>query len=245
MRRYDSGAKRKGYKAESTAFIWLALILYIGAILFGIVVGLGFYLKGRDREFQDLVLISGVMDSLETVPPNYEEAWLVDMILGPRLHAKIMGLPTDESGHPINELRLRLQGDPHLYVVGSIVFGGFNWEKFSANESVGARVSLKVERANLSQWKPSGWRRKIMVYGLESSRGTYLTPEDSLNSMRASDFVVLIIISGVGVILLIPVVLGWFSGWQKRPRWRKLSRRKLRRIRQHSKGATRDPFISP
>ena len=233
--------KEKVIKRRLPAFIWLMLILYIGMALFLIVVGLGLYLKGRDRESQGLVLISGVMDSLETVPPTT----LFDMILGPRLYAKIWGFPTDESGHPIDELRLRLQGDPHLYVVGSIVFGGFNWEKFSANESVGARVSLKVERANLSQWKPSGWRKKIMVYGLESSRGTYLTPEDSLNSMRASDFVVLIITSGVGVILLIPVVLGWFSGWQKRPRWRKLSRRKLRRIRQHSKGATRDPFISP
>ncbi len=164
--------KEKVIKRRLPAFIWLMLILYIGMALFLIVVGLGLYLKGRDRESQGLVLISGVMDSLETVPPTT----LFDMILGPRLYAKIWGFPTDESGHPIDELRLRLQGDPHLYVVGSIVFGGFNWEKFSANESVGARVSLKVERANLSQWKPSGWRRKIMVYGLESSRGTYLTP---------------------------------------------------------------------
>ena len=233
--------KEKVIKQRLPAFTWPMLILYIGIGLFPIVGGLVLYLKGRDREFQGLVSISGVMDSLETVPP----ITLFDMILGPRLYAKIWGFPTDESGHPIDELRLRLQGDPHLYVVGSIVFGGFNWEKFSANESVGARVSLKVERANLSQWKPSGWRRRVMVYGFESSRGTYLTPEDSLNNMKAGDFVVLIIGSGVGAILLIPLVLGWVSGWQKKPHLRKLSRRKLRRIRQHSKGATRDPFISP
>ena len=233
--------KEKVIKRRLPAFIWLMLILYIGMALFLIVVGLGLYLKGRDRESQGLVLISGVMDSLETVPPTT----LFDMILGPRLYAKIWGFPTDESGHPIDKLRLRLQGDPHLYVVSSIVFEGFNWEKFSANESVGARVSLKVERANLSQWKPTGGRRSVMVYGFESSRGTYLTPEDSLNNMKAGDFVVLIIGSGFGAILLIPLVLGWVSGWQKKPHLRKLSRRKLRRIRRHGKGATRDPFISP
>ena len=223
----------------------LAIIVFSSMFLFIIVGSVTNYIKNRDREFQDLVLISGVIDSFETVapPPRVLGAWLFDMIFGTRLYAKIMGLPIDESGHLIQSLRLRLQGDPHRYEVGRIVFEGFNWEKFSANESVGTRVSLKVERANLSQWSPSGRQRRVMVYGLESRRGTYLTPEGSLSNMRANDFLGLIFGSGFFLILLFHVWV--FLCWKPRGINRPRRRWKPRRIRQNNKGRTRDPFILP
>ena len=183
-------------------FLTLVALIFIG-------VGVHEGLKTRHHEFQELVLISGVMDSFETVP--YPDCpWIgvlaqakcfFNMILGPRLLVKIMGRPTDDSGHSIEELRLRLRGDPHLYVIDPKVIEGFNWKKFSAKKPVGTSVSLKVEQAQLSQWKPSGWRRRIMVYELESSSGTYLTTEDSLREIRA-DAIYFVIPFGFGVIFL-------------------------------------------
>ena len=184
-------------------------IPFLSMALFAIWVGVHEGLKTRHHEFQELVLISGVMDSFETVPypdsPRFEfleqPKCFFNMILGPRLLTKIMGRPTDDSGHSIEELRLRLRGDPHLYVIDPKVIEGFNWKKFSANKPVGTSVSLKVEQAQLSQWKPSGWRRRIIVYELESSSGTYLTTEDSLRRIRA-DAIYFVIPFGFGVIFL-------------------------------------------
>ncbi len=185
------------------------LLILVGLLAIGLGVHEG--LKTRHYEFQELVLISGVMDSFETVlspdcpwikvlksPPCF-----FDMILGP---SKRRSRSTDDSGHSIEELRLRLRGDPHLYVIDPKVIEGFNWKKFSAKKPVSTSVSLKVEQAQLSQWKPSGRRRRIMVYELESSSGTYLTTEDSLREIRA-DAIYFVIPFGFGALFLIfPVV---------------------------------------
>ncbi len=56
--------KEKVIKQRLPAFTWPMLILYIGIGLFPIVGGLVLYLKGRDREFQGLVSISGVMEGM-------------------------------------------------------------------------------------------------------------------------------------------------------------------------------------
>ncbi len=191
-----------------TRFI-LACIFFLSSYLFIAWVAIHEGLKERHHEFQELVLISGVLDSFETVP--YPNCWdifgkgncFINMFLSHRQLAKIMGRPTNESGHSIEELRLRLRGDPHLYVIDSKVIQGFNWKKFSAKKPVGTSVSLKVEQAQLSQWKPSGKRRRIMVYELEFSSGKYLTLEESLREIRAEGSALLIFGGGIlGIVFL-------------------------------------------
>ena len=127
--------------------------------------------------FHDFVWISGVLDALERV--------------------QIGESPTRY------EVRLLLQDDQHLYVVkDSVLSPALDWEKFSAKEPVGSSVNLRVERPHLSQWRQRR-RTKIDVYGLESSRGIYLTLEDSLRDIRVIISLVFLILGfGFGIFFL-------------------------------------------
>ena len=114
------GRKTRWYLGH---IIFLSLILFVfGGLVHG-------YLEISHREYQDLVLISGVIDSLKRVRTGYTHTTS-------RLPASY-------------EVRLTLQGDQHLYVVKDIVYPALDWEKFNAKEYVGSRVSLRVERAQL------------------------------------------------------------------------------------------------
>ena len=172
---------------RSRKYVWgyLFFILVYCPFLIGIGVFVHEGLKARHHEFQELVLISGVMDSLERertgdFPERYFVAWY--------------------------EVRLTLQGDEHLYMVKDDVYPSLDWEKFSAKETVGSLVSLKVERVQLSEWRQR-LRRTIDVYGLESSRGIYLTPEESLREIRTDAFYDTLLGLGIGVIILILVFI--------------------------------------
>ncbi len=112
------------------------------------------------------------------------------------------------------EVRLTLQADQHLYVVKDIVYPALDWERFNAKEYVGSRVSLRVERAqlvskSLPRLKPLYYSKKeqllgaVDVYGLESSRGIYQTPEDSLNELRGEAFVFGIAAVIFGILFLV------------------------------------------
>ena len=172
--------------------IFLSLILFVfGGMVHG-------YLEISHRHYQDLVLISGVIDSLKRVPTG-------DII--------------ERKFKALYEVRLTLQGDKHLYVVKDIVYPALDWEKFNAKEYVGSRVSLRVERAqlaskSLARLKPLDYSEKeqllgeVDVYGLESSRGIYQTPEDSLKELRGGVFV--LVIGGVVFGLWFLWGLMWF-----------------------------------
>ncbi len=178
----------------------LTNIIFIPLLLWASVAGVGHYLKNQNREFQNVVVISGVMDSFEAV-----RWWMpVVDIFGRRFTTWWYGVHIDESGHYIDRLRVQLQGDPSRYEVEGIVFKGFDWENFRANESVGNRVSLMVEGAELL-----GRDKRVRVIGLTSRLGTYLTPEVSLSLMRDSDFFFLQVGSVCGV--LVPFFLYVFA----------------------------------
>jgi len=144
---------------------WWILKHIFGLSLMLIAVGVAVYayLIVRHQEFQELVLVSGVLDTLER----------------------------DRTGD--FQVRLAFQGDELIYIIKDVVYPALDWENFSAKESVGSRVSLRVERAQLTQSRQK-WRT-IHVYGLESSRGIYLTPEDSLKELRGE--VSIIVMMGV------------------------------------------------
>ncbi len=177
------GRKTRWYLGH---IIFLSLILFVfGGMVHG-------YLEISHREYQDLVLISGVIDSLKRVRTgDYIER-----------HFKAL-----------YEVRLTLQGDQHLYVVNDIVYPALDWEKFNAKEYVGSRVSLRVERAHLvskslGRLKPLYYSEKkrllgaVDVYGLESSRGIYQTPEDSLKELRGGVFIMVIFGAVFGLVFL-------------------------------------------
>jgi len=173
----------------------LANIIFIPLLLWASVAGVVNYLKGQHLEFQNVVVISGVMDSFEAVqwrPPS-----LGAVVFGRRYTAWWYGVHIDESGDYIDKLRVQLQGDPSRYVVDENVFEGFDWENFRANEAWGNRVSLMVEGAELM-----GRAKRVRVIGLTSGLGTYLTPEVSLRVRRDTDFFLLLGGSVCGVFAL-------------------------------------------
>jgi len=166
--------KKIGWYLGHIIFLSLLLLVF-GGMVHG-------YLEISHREYQDLVLISGVIDSLKRVPT---------------------GDINERKFKALYEVRLTLQADQHLYVVKDIVYPALDWEKFNAKEYVGSRVSLRVERAqlvskSLPRLKPLYYSGKkgllgaVDVYGLESSRGIYQTPEDSLKELRGGIFVLVI-----------------------------------------------------
>ena len=178
---------------------YLGHILLLSLILFMFGVIVNGCLVISHRGYQDLVLISGVIDSLKRVRTGYIER---------------RNFPPASY-----EVRLTLQGDQHLYVVKDIVYPALDWEKFNAKECVGSRVSLTVERAQLAskslvRLKPLYYSKKeqllgaVDVYGLESSRGLYQIPEDSLKEMRRGVFV--LVIGGVVFGLWFLWGLMWF-----------------------------------
>ncbi len=184
------GGQKTGWSLVAT--ILLSLILFV----FG--VSVHGCLEISHRHYQDLVQISGVIDSLKRVRTgDYIER-----------HFKAL-----------YEVRLTLQGDQHLYVVKDIVYPALDWEKFNAKEYVGSRVSLRVERAqlaskSLARLKPLDYSEKeqllgaVDVYGLESSRGIYQTPEDSLKELRGG--IIVLVIGGVVFGLWFLWGLMWF-----------------------------------
>ncbi len=158
---------------EGRISTWWIIKSILGLSVMLIAVGVAVYafLIVRHQEFQELVLVSGVLDTLER----------------------------DRTGD--FQVRLAFQADEIIYIIKDDVYPALDWENFSAKESVGSRVSLRVERAQLTQ-SSQKWRT-IHVYGLESSRGIYLTPEDSLKELRGE--VSIIVISGVvcGLLFLV------------------------------------------
>ena len=186
----------------------LVHIIAIPVVLWISVAHVGHYLKNQNREFQNVVVISGVMASFQAVRRIDTDPYCNGRefpLLEPECR-RFGGPPMDESGYTIVELRVQLQGDPSRYVVNDWVFEGFDWENFHANEAVGNRVSLMVEGAELM-----GRAKRVRVIGLTSRLGTYLTPEVSLSLMRDADFFFLLIGSLGGVYLL--YVLWSFSTW--------------------------------
>ena len=182
----------------SKASVILARILFISLLLWASVDRVGYYLKNQNREFQNVVVISGVMDSFKAVRWINTEPWCELLFFGPHPRcARFHGVHIHESGYYIDRLRVQLQGDPSRYVVDGMVFGGFDWENFRANEAVGNRVSLKVEGAELQ-----GRDKRVRVIGLTSRLGTYLTPEVSLSRKKDRGFKMLLIGSMCGVFAL-------------------------------------------
>ncbi len=168
----------------------LATIIFIPLMFWIGVAGVGHYLKSQHREFQNVVMISGVMASFQAV-----RWWPRDRdIFGRRYTTWWYGVHIDKSGHYIDKLRVQLQGDPSRYVVAGGAFKGFDWENFRANEAVGNRVSLMVEGAELL-----GRDKRVRVIGLTSRLGTYLTPEVSLSREKDGSFIFLLIGSVCGV----------------------------------------------
>jgi len=159
---------------EGRISTWWIIKSILGPFLMLIAVGVAVYafLIVRHQEFQELVLVSGVLDTLER----------------------------DRTGD--FQVRLAFQGDELIYIIKDVVYPALDWENFSAKESVGSRVSLSVERAQLTQ-SSQKWRT-IDVYGLESSRGIYLTPEDSLKELRGEVSIIII----WGVVLAICFLFG-------------------------------------
>ena len=149
----------------------LQLVIALSIMLNVFVLAVKDSLKVRHQEFQELVLISGVLDTLER----------------------------ERTGN--FQVRLAFQGDEYLYMIKDDVYPALDWENFSAKESVGSRVSLRVEQAQLTQ-SSQKWRT-IHVYGLESSRGIYLTPEDSLKELRGEVSIVVIfgVLWGLGFLV--------------------------------------------
>jgi len=170
----------------------LQLVIALSIMLNVFVLAVKDSLKVRHQEFQELVLISGVLDTLER----------------------------ERTGN--FQVRLAFQGDEYLYMIKDDVYPALDWENFSAKESVGSRVSLTVERAQLTQARQK-WRT-IHVYGLESSRGIYLAPEDSLKELR--DEVYLILIIAVVIVLCFLWVLRIFvsSIWYPSSYWGRYAR---------------------
>jgi len=201
-------------------------ILALSLMLFVFVEAVKHCLKAPHREYQDLVLISGVIDSLKRVRTGDFET----RYLPPASY----------------EVRLTLQRDQHLYVVKDEVYPALDWQKFNTTEYVSDRVSLRVERAQLvsksfGRLKPSYYSDNqllgaVDVYGLESSRGIYLTPEDSLKELRDEDYWNLkaaVIAAVVTVLAFLWVLRIFVSGiWYPSSYWGRYARSKSFRRRE-------------